>query len=106
MSSTDNLVASLAQKANEKKGRDELARLQTENNKSEKKSKKAEYKAGRKNVYFSVSAQKELASILERDGVGMSPAIQAALLMLSRASDKGREALYKELRISSNFEEF
>lgn len=111
-STNESSIAALAAKANEKKksenkGREALAETQAQNNKSAKPApEKKVNKAGkRRNVYFSPKSLDNLDLIEEMDEVGMSPAIQAALYMFANATDKKREAVYKELKIQCKFDE-
>lgn len=109
-STNESSIAALAAKANEKKksenkGREALAETQAQNNKSAKPEKKVNKSGKRRNVYFSPKSLDNLDRIEEMDEVGMSPAIQAALYMFANATDKKREAVYKELKIQCKFDD-
>lgn len=67
--------------------------------------KKAEKSGKRRNVYFSKKSLTNLSSIEEKDEVGMSSAVQAALHLFANASDKKREQTYRELKIKCKSDE-
>lgn len=114
MNTNESSIAALVSAANQKKeienkGREALAAKQAQNNKSAfttaKSTDKKITKVGkRRNVYFSPKSLECIDVIEKMDGVGMSPAIQAALFMFANTTDKKREAAYRELKIQCDFD--